>query len=631
MWRNALKYGLGIMPFPLGFLIKDFKKETTLSPYQPITDDIFPINRETTTDYIIVGGGTGGCITAFFLAKWKEENGIPGKVVLLESGDNYINPNSNDTNDPDMWNWYNNWEKFAEVHETASVDGTFDPATGSSHKGLGGCGTHDTRITFIPTDEQSEKMSKLMGWTKDQHDIYIQMALDMIPIETASYGEKFYDAVINKLADDGILNKVDGDEYKAKVLYDTISYVSIAMYPDETRWTSAYLLDESVRPKNLTVLTNWNVDKIIFEKDRFNTYKAVGVTSVDNKFIGFSKCSSHLSEIVITAGSLGTPAILQRSGIGPKKLLEELGIPIIVENEEVGHGVDHVEVPVMYKWLEDNRWNENDGSLPRGGPMAWPLALFFNLDDKVGDESKIKSKIKSKIMAHFGISPPPYGGFEVTATPNCTNPDPTKGFRVFITSTNPRDSIKLVHENTTLDFETLVLGTRKMIDIFEVMKRNGLVGDRVEPPLTLDVSDDEELLEWVKNNLGTAYHWMSTCKAGKDESNTVADPFFRVRGVKNLRVGSGAVLPEIPDANPHLTISAYSIALAHELYMDSVDYHMFDTLDYYRDYVVNKELANSAMTLTKNNGTFCTRNCDTVTPDLKHVAYAHRKMVSGKN
>ena len=103
-------------------------------------------------DHIIVGGGNGGCITAYFLAKWKEDNCIPGKVVLLEAGDPYMSGYKSGIPDtlieypkPDMWSWYDNWENFAIVHDTTSIDGTFEPPIGSSHIGLGGCSTHDTR------------------------------------------------------------------------------------------------------------------------------------------------------------------------------------------------------------------------------------------------------------------------------------------------------------------------------------------------------------------------------------------------------------------------------------------------------------------------------------------------------
>ena len=290
-------------------------------------------------------------------------------------------------------------------------------------------------------------------------------------------------------------------------------------------------------------------------------HRACGVMTADKQYIGFGPSSDErMSEVILTAGSLGTPAILQRSGIGPKKLLDSLDIPVIVANDEVGHGVDHMEVPVMYEWL--NQWNESDGKPPRGGPMAWPLAMFFDISDE-----KEKGK-KRNIMVHFGISPPPYGGNEVTGTPNCRNPDPSYGYRCYIPSVNPREPIRIVHAECKDDFKTLAKGTHKMIEVFEVMKNKGLVGNRVQPPLSLDIHNEKELDGWIRNHLGTAYHWMSTCRAGKD-GTTVADENFRVRGVANLRVGSGAALPEIPDANPHLTIAAYSMALAQKVYLSS--------------------------------------------------------------
>ena len=582
--------------------------------------------KKTPIDHIIVGGGNGGCITAYFLAKWKEDNNIPGKVVLLEAGDPYMEeyPRSNSIElpKPDMWSWYDNWENFAIVHDTSSNDGSFEPPIGSSHIGLGGCSTHDTRITFTPTPEQSERMASAMGWTKHKHDMYIQSVLDMIPIQSANCGEIFYDNVIQMLSDNNILNEVEDNEYKTKVLYDTISYVSIAMFPDETRWTGAYLLDKSIKPSNLDVITNFFVDKVIFDDNK----RAIGVLSSDKRHIEIYDPDN--SEVIIMAGSLGTPAILQRSGIGPSHHLKEMNIPVIVSNDEVGHGVDHIEVPVMYKWLE--KWNEKDGTMPRGGPMAWPLAIFSKLKDNDGFERKI--------MCHFGISPPPYGGNEVTATPNCTNPDPKDGFRCYINSLDPKDPIILKHSRSDTDFKTLALGTKEMVKVFDKMQNLGLVGERVEPPKDLNLNNDEELDEWIGNNLGTAYHWMSTCKAGTDTTRVV-DENFKVRGVKNLRVGSGAVLPEIPDANPHLTIAAYSVALADSVLNDCFlkkygRKHNFKnvTTSNTAAYLANllfgcktsvNELDSAYSTLKDNNGELKIRRFDEVTPDVRNIAKIH--------
>jgi choline dehydrogenase-like flavoprotein len=117
-----------------------------------------------------------------------------------------------------------------------------------------------------------------------------------------------------------------------------------------------------------------------------------------------------------------------------------------------------------------------------------------------------------------------------------------------------------VHYGPT-DFTALTRGVSRMIDIFSVLEKNGVVGPRLDPPL--DVKTPQQLEKWARSKAGTAFHWMSTAPAGVN--STVADEHFKVRGVTGLRVGSGASLPEIPGANPHLTITAFAIALAYDV------------------------------------------------------------------
>lgn len=135
------------------------------------------------------------------------------------------------------------------------------------------------------------------------------------------------------------------------------------------------------------MLTNTPIDRVLFDSDK----RVTGVLTASGKTI-------HCKEVVLTSGSLGVPAILQRSGIGPEAVLKKLEIPVIVANDEVGHGVDHIEVAVTHTLLD-----LNGKEMTRGGPMAWPIAMFFD----------------GEFMAHFGVSPPPYTEqLEVTATPN---------------------------------------------------------------------------------------------------------------------------------------------------------------------------------------------------------------------
>lgn len=273
---------------------------------------------------------------------------------------------------------------------------------------------------------------------------------------------------------------------------------------------------------------------------------------------------SNVGEIVLTAGALGTPAILQRSGIGPRNHLQTLGIPVVIANDEVGHGVDHMEIPVTYEWIRGDKFLEPDGGPPRGGPMGWPIALF-------GSEEG-----ESIFMAHFGISPPPYGGGDVTATPNCVSPNNVNGFKVFIKSKDAYDPASLIHSPCTDDFDALYSGLRKTIRFFDELKIREVVGERVEPSPGLDLDNREAVKEWMSTHVATVYHWMSTAKAGTQQSTqrVINERFVVVdqngNEVRNLRIGSGAALPEITEANPHVTISAFSVALAHCLYNEQL-------------------------------------------------------------
>jgi hypothetical protein len=140
----------------------------------------------------------------------------------------------------------------------------------------------------------------------------------------------------------------------------------------------------------------------------------------------------------------------------------------------------------------------------------------------------------------------------------------------------------------------VVIGVLSAVQLMEGLRAKGVVGRRLAPPydvLNAGPLDSQKLVEWVRENHFTAYHWASTCQAGVQ--GRVADQRFRVRDrtglaarkedhgsvvtaecveqghyegvVRNLLVGSAASLPELPDANPHLTITAFSVALAEEL------------------------------------------------------------------
>lgn len=254
-------------------------------------------------------------------------------------------------------------------------------------------------------------------------------------------------------------------------------------------------------------------------------------------------------------------------------MLEAAGIKeVFVDNEEVGHGVDHPEIGVLYEWLD--KWNLPSGELPRGGVMGWPLSAFLSFLPEHSDlfaENPYCEAKNNFVMGHFGAGLcEPYTEFPtVVCTPNCPKPDLKAGYRAQITSTNPEQSLRVVHAEQRQDWETMAQGVYAAVRMFDHLQARGVVGKRLEPPFEVSASNSEELVQWIRENHFTVFHWACTCKAGLN--GTVADAHFRVRNterdttVGNLRVGSAASLPDMPDANPHLSITAFSFALAEEL------------------------------------------------------------------
>lgn len=319
--------------------------------------------------------------------------------------------------------------------------------------------------------------------------------------------------------------------------------------------------------------------------------------------------------MVITSGTIGAPGVLQRSGIGPAQTLKDLGIEVLVDNPEVGHGVDHHEIGVLYEWLEQHN-DPQTGRVPSGGPTGWPLVVYADTSQEYdsGTQEVDKDHKNSFMQAHAGAGyAEPYADdFTFVMTPNCVQPDPAKGFRAYLTSTKPFDTMHVVHDEQLLDMQALARGVRKSIKLCEVLKESGLCGNRVSPPLEIDINSMSQLTAWCRENHWTVFHWCSSCRAGLN--GTVADERFRVkrglpiaeRGIEgeavigaidsssgssksssssgdssggvsricgsaghevisNLYVGSAACLPEIPEGNPHLTVTAFSVALAQEL------------------------------------------------------------------
>jgi len=375
---------------------------------------------------------------------------------------------------------------------------------------------------------------------------------------------------------------------------------------EELRWTPTYLLLDQVCPSRLKVVTQAVVDKIEFVADSENNSSsnsignsigngknestenddeliASGVSLIIDQESFVARISPKIGSIALTSGALGNPSILQRSGCGPGNFLESMGIPVVIDNPSIGHGIDHEEVAVLYEWLD--KWNTSSGDIPKGGAMGWPLVIFSQFLPELANLYSGDCIKSSYYQAHFGAGyAEPYTSFpSVVATPNCLRPDHSEngGYRLFIRSLDPSDTCILKQGDHRKDLETIAQGVYSMTNLFQRLVEDKIVGPQLQPPFPVTVENKERLVEWIKENHYTVFHWACTCQSGLH--GRVADETFRLLRrpgiarpkssshysqrsvIPNLFVGSAAALPELSENNPHLTISAFSVALAEEL------------------------------------------------------------------
>jgi len=312
---------------------------------------------------------------------------------------------------------------------------------------------------------------------------------------------------------------------------------------------NAYLRPAMTR-NNLTVVTHALVHKVLLEGK-----KAIGVRyERRGKVIDVNVNK----EVILSAGSVGSPHILQLSGIGAKDVLENAGIEVRHELAGVGENLqDHLEFYFQFKCKKPITLN--------GELSLWSKFLIgtrWILTKKgLGSTNHFESCgfIRSKenldwpdLQYHFLPAAMRYDGKEAFAG---------HGFQVHIGHNKPksRGSIKVLsadpkahpqiifnyleHEEDRKGFRACVRLTREIITQSAL---DDYRGEEIQPGI--DVQTDEEIDAFVRQFTESAYHPSCSCKMGTDEMSVV-DPQTRVHGIDGLRVVDSSIFPTIPNGN----------------------------------------------------------------------------------
>jgi choline dehydrogenase-like flavoprotein len=516
-------------------------------------------------DYVIVGAGAAGCVLANRLSA------DPGTTVLLvEAGDQDSNPLismprgfAELLGDPSTaWHYpvrpfgparqVEYWVRGKTLGGSSSVNGmVYNRGAGADYEALEqlgnpGWGWEDMRAAFRAIEDNPLGASDLRG------------AGGPLRLSTAEGTDPLLEDVIAAGTELGWRRMRDLNESDD----ERIGY-AMAMIRDGRRCSAAQAFLHPVTGRaNLTVSVRTVIDQVVVEQG-----SAVGVRGRRD---GQAFEARAAREVLLAAGSLASPKILQLSGIGPAATLRPAGVDVVADSPNVGAKMrEHRVFTLQFRLTEDLGYNRLLGTEAgqaaaaqeyedsQTGVLAAPsfdiVGFFKSRPELARPDAQIQ-------VAPFSVLPlEPGGALRVEQEPGVMcigyllRPDSEGSVR--ITSADPDASLDIdagyfatEHDRTTA------------VGVFRAMRRlfaTGPLAKRIERE-TLPgpaVQSDQEIIDAGLTMGGCGYHAIGTCAMGPADDDVV-DPRLRVRGVENLRVVDASVLPIMISGNLNGPVSA---------------------------------------------------------------------------
>ena len=508
-------------------------------------------------DVVIVGGGSSGCVLA---GRLSEDPAL--RVCLIEAGPGDSDPRIKVPIGvmSVMGHEKYDWRYQSEPHEHLRGRRVSVPRG----RTLGGSGSINSMVYIRgrKTDYDAWQRQGCTGWGWDDvlplfiaSENNVQLGDDELhgndgPLTVSDLPSphEMLQALVEAGNAEGLSFNRDfnGDTQEGLGAYQTTMMNGRRCSPAD-----AYLRPAMSRP-NLEVITNCLVDRAEFDGRRcVRLHVLRGGEAATIEIDG---------ELILSAGTIGSPAILLRSGIGPGAHLHGIGIDVVHELPGVGENLhDHPAIAMHYGGGH-NGYALSLATLPQNllAPFRYLIArkgLLASNTVEGGGFARTRPELdEPDVQFHFIPARVGHEGRMVVwgrgyYSDVCLLKPESRG-RLTLAAADPRTAPKidlnLLHEDG--DRRTLLAGAKLLRRILaNPALKTGDARELVPGP---DVKTDEDLMRLIEDRLGTAYHPVGTCRMGAaDDGRAVVDPELKVRGTENVRVVDASVMPEIVAGN----------------------------------------------------------------------------------
>lgn len=511
--------------------------------------------QERKYDYVIVGAGSAGCALANRLSESGQYS-----VLLLEAGpaDRNLWIHIPIGYGKTMFNPKYNWQFYTDPEPNLNGRKMYWPRG----RTLGGSSSINGLVYVRGQAEDYDHWAALgnQGWSwRDVLPYFIKAETNVGiggayhgssgPLHVSPIKEK-HELVEAFIAGAGELGIPYNGDFNGAT-QEGVGYYQLTSRNGLRCSTAVGYLKPARKRSNLVVETEAFASRILFAG---NT-----ATGVRYRQRG-TECTVYAEkEVILCAGAIQSPQLLQLSGVGPADLLKRFNIPVIANSPGVGQNLqDHLQVRIIFKCAKPITTNDDLQSSWRQMKMGLKYLLFRKGPLAIGIQlgglftRAMKDAKTPDIQFHFGTisadmtagKPHTFSGFTMSMCQ--LRPTSRGSIQIKSTDVSVPPEMKPNYFATEHDQQVMVAGVKVARKLAKTLSMAPYITEEYRPGSA--TQSDDDILAFIRSSATTIFHPVGTCKMG-DDAQAVVDDRLRVRGTRHLRVVDASIMPTLISGN----------------------------------------------------------------------------------